>query len=118
MFHKTSPMTHANDLHYLLSVAGVARGKKAVLLITDNGPDWNPKFPQTFLYLGLVWRDLQLDSLVQTTYTPGYSRFNMTERAWAPLSWHLLGVTLPITLPGESVPPWLQKGLPAEVLLE
>lgn len=108
---KTSPMTHANDLHYLLSTAQVAGDKKAVLLVSDNGPDWNPKFPQTFLYLGRLWRDLQLDALVQTTYAAGHSRFNMIERAWAPLSWRLVGVTLPITLPGERTPPCLQTAL-------
>ena len=34
---KTSPMTHVNDLHYLLSTARVAGDKKAVLLVSDNG---------------------------------------------------------------------------------
>ena len=113
---KTSPMTHVNDLHYLLSIAQVAGDKKAVLLVSNNGPDWNPKFPQTFLYLGHLWRDLQLDALVQTTYAAGHSRFNMVERAWAPLSWRLVGVTLPITLPGEDTPPCQQTDLTPEAL--
>lgn len=76
------------------------------------------KFPWAFLYFGRLWRDFQLDAIVQTTYTPGYSWFNMIKRAWAPLSWRLVGVNLPITLAVKSVPPWLQKGLSADVLLE
>lgn len=111
-FAKTSPQTHANDLFRLLNEMKVADEKKAILLISDNGPDWNPKFLQTFLYLGRLWRDLKLDVLVQTSYAAGYSRYNMIERAWAPLSWQLVGVTLPATLAGEDLPPWQQKNLP------
>ena len=85
--------------------------KKAVLLISDNGPDWNPKFLQTFLYLGRLWRDLKLDVLAQTSYAAGYSRYNMIERAWAPLSWQLVGVTLPATLEDEASPPWQQTNI-------
>ena len=114
-FSKTSPQTHANDLYHLLTDIKAASDKKAILLISDNGPDWNPKFIQTFLYLGRLWRDVKLDVLVQTSYAAGYSRYNMIERAWAPLSWQLVGVTLPATLEGEELPPWQQRNLsPAE----
>lgn len=111
-FAKTSAQTLANDLLHLLADLKVAEGKKAVLLVSDNGPDWNPKFLQTFLCLGRLWRDLKLDVLVQTSYAAGFSRYNMVERAWAPLSWKLVGVTLPATLEGESLPPWQQTGIP------
>ena len=38
----------------------------------------------------------------------------MIERAWAPLSWQLVGVTLPANLPGEHLPPRQQNDLSAE----
>ena len=40
----------------------------------------------------------------------------MVERAWAPLSWRLVGVTLPITLPGEDTPLCQQTDLSPEAL--
>ena len=104
-FHSSSAMGHANDLYQLLSSRTTSQGKRAVLLITDNGHDWSPKSLKTFLYLGRLWKNLNLDILVQTTHAAGHSRFNEIEHAWAPLSMKLTGVTLPITLPGETVPP-------------
>ena len=80
-FAKTSLQTHANDLHHLLADKQVISDKKAVLLISNNGPDCNPKFLQTFLYLDRLWRDLKLDVLPQTSYAASYSRYNMIERA-------------------------------------
>ena len=107
-FQKLSSMSLDNDLHHFLRNEAATGGKKALLLVTDNCPDWNPRSMQTFYALGRLWRDLQLDALVQVTFAVGYSRYNMIERAWAPLSWQLVGVTLPATLPGEAQPPWLQ----------
>ena len=81
-FQKSSGMSHANDLHHLLHNEAATGGKKAILLVTDNGLDWNPRLMQTFYALRRLWRDLQLDGLVQVTYAAGYSRYNMIERAW------------------------------------
>lgn len=117
-FMKTSPQTHANDLHRLLSDKNIAAGKKTVLPVSDNGPDWNPRFLQTFVHLGRPWRDLQLDALVQTSYAAGFSCFNTVERAWAPLSFRLVGVTLPACLPEDEQPPWPQKNISSELQQE
>ena len=73
---------------------------------------------QTFVYLGRLWRDLQLDELVQTSYEAGFSCFNMMGRAWAPLSFQLAGVTLPACLPEDDQPPWMQKNISPELQKE
>jgi hypothetical protein len=57
-------------------------GKKAVLLVTDNGSDWNPKSMSVFLNDGRLWRDLHLNVLDHTTYAAGHSAVNMIEHAW------------------------------------
>ena len=75
-FHSSSVMGHANDLYTLLSSQDVMKGRKALLLLTDNSTDWSPKSLKTFLYLGRLWRQLDLDVLVQTTHAAAHSQFN------------------------------------------
>ena len=104
-FHNSSAMIHSNDLTEILKEVRDKNPKKnSVLLVSDNGPDWNPQSLQTFLYMGRLWRDSNLDCLMLTTYLPGFSRFNMIEHAWAPLTKALTSVTLSNHLPGEKAP--------------
>ena len=97
-FWKSSTVNHANDLVAILQPAIESSGKKAVLLVTDNGSDWSPKSPKVFLNMGRIWRDLRLSVLVQTTYAAGHSSLNMIEHGWAPVSGNLVGVVLPNTV--------------------
>ncbi len=91
-----SILTHANDLVEILREERQRKpDAKCVLLKTDQGCDWSMKSLMTFYYLGRIWKDENLDVLVQTSYKPGHSRFNMVEHLWARLSAALAGVTLP-----------------------
>jgi hypothetical protein len=97
-FHRSVAINHANDIHQMLT-----QGEKgAVLLVSDNGSDWAPKSDVNFVNMGRLWRDLQLNILVQTTYAAGHSSFNMIEHAWSAVSSHLVGVILPNTLPPDA----------------
>ena len=67
-------------------------------------------------YFCRLWRDLNLDLFVQTSFAPGHSAKNMIEHAWSLMSRMLVGVILPICLPGEDKPPCQQPGLTGEAL--
>eukprot|EP00117_Sycon_ciliatum_P043397 scpid28652/ scgid31427/ len=110
-FHQSNAQAHANDLSKIVKQEKFLRGQQSLCLTTDNGPDYSMKSLQTFLYIGRLWRDSDLDVLIQTSYAPGHSAHNMIEHAWAPISRKLAGVTLPITLEGEDKPPCQQSGL-------
>ncbi len=105
-FEKYAPgstMTHANDLKEIITKEQEKNPKKkCLLLVTDNGCDWSQKSLLTYMYLGRLWRDLNLDMLVHTTYRAGFSKYNMIEHRWAPLSHSLAAVTLPGPEPDSS----------------
>ena len=113
-FHSSTIETHANDLFKVVGTDIKAQNKHAVSITCDNGPDWSHKSPLTQLYMGRLWRDLDLDYLVLVSYAPGHSAENMIEHAWAPLGKFLVGVTLPAALPGEDLPPCRQSGLSSD----
>ena len=66
-------------------------------------------------YFGRLWRDLNLDLFVQTSFAPGHSAKNMIEHAWSLMSRMLTRVILQICL-REDKPPCQQPGLTGEAL--
>ena len=82
--------------------------KAGLVLLTDGGPDWSPKFLKNNLELGKLWRDQKLDFVIQTTYAPGHSAQNPIEHLWAPLTkaftW-VTGLYLKACLDGEDKAP-------------
>ncbi|CAH3118707.1 unnamed protein product [Porites lobata] len=76
-----------------VNVGTLAVRKKAVTIICDGGPDWSPKSTPNLINFGRLWRDLNLDILILTSYAPGHSRYNPIERSWAPLSRWLTALT-------------------------
>ena len=50
--------------------------------------------------MGLLWKDLNLDSLVINCYAPGHSRFNPIERSWSFLTNKITTVILPDNIDG------------------
>lgn len=104
MFHSSTSAMHGNQLKQILEPIIKAENKKAVTIICDGGPDWTPKSTPNLVNFGRLWRDLNLDILILTSYAPGHSRLNPIERSWAPLSKWLTGVTLPIALEGKDSP--------------
>ena len=85
---------HVNNLKEILQPTVLGENKKAVTIICDSIPN--------LLNFGRLWRDLNFDILILTSYAPGHSRLNPIERSSAPLSKWLTGVTLPIASEGKA----------------
>lgn len=113
-FTSSSTANHASDLREIIGDECATGTKRSVLITTDNGPDYNPKSLLTFYFLGCLWRDLKLISLVQTTYAAGHSSHNMIEHAWSPVTNFLVGVIIPNKLEGDQKAPDEMSGLSSE----
>lgn len=83
---KDSALSHYMDLKDILLPIIEAEQKKAVVIVVDNGPDWNKTSLKTLLAMGKLWADLKLDYLHVTSYAPGNSKYNPIEHAWAPMT--------------------------------
>lgn len=118
-FHSSTSQRHATHLYEILKpiVHDKVTPKTVVNIISDGGPDWNSQSVVNLINYGRLWRDLKLDGLIISAYAPGHSRLNPIERAWAPMSKWLTGVTLPRSLEGESKPPYKQTELSADQML-
>jgi len=91
------------------------RDPKLVLIaVTDNGPDWNPENIINVFNAGRLWKEQNLDCLIYVNFAPGDSRFNTIEHFWSYINRCCAGVTLPVTLPGEELPPCKQNQSPVE----
>ena len=115
-FYSSTAQTHANDLHKILKPIIAEENKHAVVSVNDGGSDWSLKSIVNLMFYGRLWRDLNLDIFILTSYAAGHSALNMIEHAWSPLSKFLSGVTLPITLENEDKPPCQQSNLNASQL--
>ena len=56
--------------------------------------------------------------MILVTYAPDDSRMNPIERSWSFVTSLLTGVTLPVRLDGEELPPWRQNELSEEEKVE
>jgi hypothetical protein len=92
-FQKDSALTHHGDLYTLLQP--LTEKKKAVTIVSDNGPDWHRNSAKTFLAMGRLRRDFKLDYLLLVSYAPGDSKFNPIEHSWAPITIWWSGLVLP-----------------------
>ncbi|CAB4490217.1 unnamed protein product [Rhizophagus irregularis] len=63
-------------------------------LLTDGGPDENPRFLANILKYLLIFKKLDLDYLSVRTHAPGQSAYNPVERSMASLSGKLAGIVL------------------------
>lgn len=63
-------------------------------LLTDGGPDENPRFLANILKYLLIFKELDLDYLTVRTHAPGQSAYNPVERSMASLSGKLAGIVL------------------------
>ncbi|XP_033112635.1 uncharacterized protein LOC117113425 [Anneissia japonica] len=104
MFHSSTAETHANVFHRILS-DNKFKGKTVCMIMSDGGPDWSTKSTKTLIYQGRLWRDLNFDYYAVANLAAGHSKENPIEHLWSPLLKQLVSVTLPITLPGEAIPP-------------
>lgn len=113
LFHPSSAFTHKEDLCELADIA-MSEGKSILTVVVDGGPDWTFKSMTTFIAMGRVWKNKNLDGLFLVTYAPGQSKYNPIERQWASRSRNLSGVTFKACLPGEDKPPSQQRDLTDE----
>jgi len=97
---KSVDLLHTNHLEKQIRIEKQLKFVHNLVLIADGGPDWSVKGAINFLSMGLLWRDLRLDTLVVQCYAPGHSRFNPIERTWAFLTNRIATVTLPDIIDG------------------
>ncbi|XP_077867443.1 uncharacterized protein LOC144356671 [Saccoglossus kowalevskii] len=119
-FSRTGPMTvinrvdsyrPCNIIAHVTDLTDVMKNRDEPVLICvlDGGSDFNVNHSTNMMYYMRLWRDLNLDCLILTSYCPGYSAYNMIERGWSTLSKKLAGVVLPDKLPGDSTSPHQQR---------
>ena len=90
---KDTALTLYEDLYTLLQP--LTERKKAVVKVSDNGPDWHKISAKTFIAIGCLWRDLKLDYLLLVSHAPRDSKFNPIEHSWAPITIWWSGLVLP-----------------------
>ena len=111
---KLQPATvfnHLTDLHQLLE----HEHSPCLIVICDNGPDWSKTSLKTFIVMGRLWRDLNLEFLSVISYAPGDSKYNPIEHARSPVTSWLSQVVTKDVLPGEDTPPFKQPLTPKEI---
>lgn len=69
--------------------------KPVVLIMSDGGPDENPRYEKVITHAIDHFRTYNLDALFLITNAPGQSAYNRVERRTAPLSRELAGLILP-----------------------
>ena len=108
---KTTIASHCNDLFGLIKRSG----KSCMTILADGGADFNVNHMTNEWFYMKLFRDLNLDVLIATSYCPGYSARNPIEHVWGVLTNAAVTVYLPDRLPGE-LPPTQQR-LTKEALL-
>ena len=91
-YANSSITTHCNDI---FRIYNQNNNKPKILAITcDNGPDFSPSSYLVFFCMGRLWKDLNLDQLMVSSYAPYQSKYNSIEIAWGNMSQALAQVTL------------------------
>lgn len=107
--HSTSnAFTHGGDLNYLYDNVSeftdilkckTANGeyipKPVLIVISDGGPDENPRYRNVIDVAIHHFATKDLDAIFVATNAPGRSAYNRVERRMAPLSKDLCGLVLP-----------------------
>lgn len=68
--------------------------KPVLVIMSDGGPDENPRYNKVILHAIDHFKTLNLDALFFITNAPGRSAYNRVERRMAPLSRELSGLIL------------------------
>ena len=86
----------ASDLATLIPEIN-RKGKSVFSCIVDEGPDHAPEHLLYFIVYGQLCCDEQLDTLIVTTYAPGFSAYNRVEHASSLLSCTLKSARIDLT---------------------
>ena len=105
VFNSTTAVTHTTDLYNIIVNDDLLLRKPVLMLLSDNGPDFNPKSLLDTIYFYRYFKKLNLDMLTVFTFAARYSAFNCIEHLWSPLSDKLAGVTFDSVYPGDKEPP-------------
>ena len=97
---ESTNVMHVNHLIKQIQEERTLREIYNVVAVADRGPDWSVKGVANFLSLGLLWRNLNLDTFIIQCYAPGHSRFNPIERTWSFLTNKIATVILPDDIDG------------------
>ena len=92
-FHGTTVATHGDDIFKIINQDESLSNKPLMMLMSENGPDFNPKSMLNMIYFYRLLKHLDLDFLAVFTYAARYSAYNCIEHLWEPLSNKLSGVT-------------------------
>lgn len=79
VLHSSTSNRHINNLEKFLRKE--LAGRKHLILVVDNGPDWRMEHANVMSY-GRLFKRLKLDRLTIVHYSPYHSRFNFIERRW------------------------------------
>ena len=112
--YQTSDITaDMNDLDPIVSME-MEKGKNALLLIVDGGPDWSTTSSMNIYFYYRFWRKHALDFMTVTSYALGDSTYNGIEHLWVPISERFTGVKANPCAEGDSVAPCLVPGCSKE----
>ena len=73
--HSSTCIEHINDL-YPICTEATRNGVSSILIISDNGPDYNPTSVKNELLYYELWKKSGLDCLAITSNAAGLSVFN------------------------------------------
>ncbi|CAG8771559.1 41464_t:CDS:2 [Gigaspora margarita] len=102
--HDTSTAyTHSEDFDDLMSDERLhdftttkdGQSKPVVLMLSDGGPDENPRYKKTIQVMIEHFIKYDLDTIIVVCFAPHQSASNPVERRMAPLSHDLAGIILP-----------------------
>ena len=79
--------------------------KPVLTLLSDSGPDFNPKSLLNTICFYRLLKRLNVDMLTVFTYPAWYSAFNCKEHIWSPLINKLAGFAFSSVYPGDKEPP-------------
>ena len=85
--------------------------KPGLMLLSDNGPDFNPLSLLNAIYFYRLFRALKCDFMSVFTHAAHYSAFNCIEHLWSPLSDKVGGIAFSSCRPGDDKPPAKPAGL-------
>lgn len=107
--------THNRDIRPLMEKIK-SENKKAVLLLTDRGPDRSQESYANLYFYYKLWKEHDLDMIIVSSFAPGYSAYNPVEHLWSPLSRALTGVLGNPIADGDERPPAYLSLPPADKL--
>lgn len=99
----SNALTHKNDFDSIMMNPNfnefcrtkTEEVKPVGIIISDGGPDMNPRYSKVKNAAIQHFKDYNLDAIFLATNAPGRSAFNRVERRMAPFSAALAGVLLP-----------------------